>query len=269
MSKASNLPDVNRISVLLGVILLAYALTAFVSIPAWNISFNFAGIVFVYELDFKTVISILVAAISAFGTDWLLKDHPQADKINLLPHLILPALTAWMIGLPLNQISVGPQWWIILGLGGTLMILVLLAEYIVVDLNSILHPPATLGLTAISFALYLYLSIALRAANLRLYMLVPALVLPVALLCMRTFYLRFGGQLQIAWSLVIAAIIGQMAMALHYFPLSPIAFGLILLGPAYSLTNMAINWEEKQPLSAIWIEPVIMLTVIWGLAFLV
>jgi hypothetical protein len=269
MSKDSTLPDVNRISVLMGVILLAYALTAFVQIPTWNISFSFAGIVFVYDLDFKTVVSILVAAISAIGTDWLLRDHPQAHTVSLFPHLILPALTAWMIGLPLNQLIVSPQWWIILALGGTLMILVLVAEYVVVDLNNILHPPATLSLTVISFALYLYLSIAIRAANLRLYMMVPVLVLPLALLCLRTFYLRFGGKLQIAWSLVIAIIIGQIAMALHYFPLSPISFGLVLLGPAYSLTSLATNLEEKQPLSATWIEPVIMLVVIWGLAFLV
>jgi hypothetical protein len=269
MQEHQNLPDINRLSVLMGIILLAYALTAFVSIPTYDISFDVAGIVFEYALDFKFLVSILVAILAATGTDWLLRGHPEAKGQNFFPHLILPALTAWMIGVPLNQLQVGVQWWIILGSSSVLLILVFIAEYIIVDLNDMYHAPATVGVTAISFALYLYLAIAIRTANLRLYLMVPALVLPLALLCLRTFYIRLGGKIQIAWSLVIAFLIGQIALGLHYFPIQPLSFGLVILAPAYALTSLASALEENRPLKTSWIEPAIMLAILWGLLLLV
>jgi hypothetical protein len=38
-----------------------------------------------------------------------------------------------------------------------------------------------------------------------------------------------------AWSVGIALVIGQVAAALHYWPLSPLRFGLLILGLAYAL----------------------------------
>jgi hypothetical protein len=92
------------------------------------------------------------------------------------------------------------------------------------------------------------------------------LVIPLALVVLRSLFLRLGGKWCFAWALGIAALIGQLTIGLHYFPPHPLSFGLFLLGPAYSLTSLAEAAEDNRELKSFWIEPVVMLVIIWGLA---
>jgi hypothetical protein len=266
------LPDINRLSVLTATIMLAYALTRYVNIEPINLGFKFLGVLLSFQIDFKTIVSALVAALAATGSDWLLRDHPALlgsgrGWRSTLQHWILPALTAWVIGVPLNTLATSPEWWIVFGMGGVLLVLVFIAEYSVADVADIRHPAATVGLTALSFALYLILSIAVRSADFRLYLMLPALALAVWLVSLRTLYLRLGGKWLFAWATVIAVVVGQTAMALHYWPVSPIRFGLILLGPSYALTSLVGGLEEGRPVQSWLIEPGVMLLLLWGLAF--
>jgi hypothetical protein len=72
---------------------------------------------------------------------------------------------------------------------------VFIAEFIVVDYSDTRHAPATMGLTAVGFALYLIVAIAVRAAHLRLYLALPALVIPMGLVMLRTLHLRLSGRM--------------------------------------------------------------------------
>ena len=49
-------------------------------------------------------------------------------------------------------------------------------------------------------------------------------------------------------------------------PHSPITFGLLVLGPAYSLTSLIAALSEDQPLKRAFIEPALMLAAVWGTA---
>jgi len=265
------LPDVNRLSILTATIMLAYALTRYVNIEPINLGFKFLGVLLSFQIDFKTIVSVLVAALAATGSDWLLRDHPALVGStrgwrSTLQHWILPGLTAWVIGVPLNSLATSPEWWIVFSMGGVLLVLVFIAEYSVADVVDIRHPAATVGLTALSFALYLILAITVRSADFRLYLMLPALALAVWLVSLRTLYLRLGGKWLFAWASVIAVVVGQIAMALHYWPLSPIRFGLILLGPSYALTSLVGGIEEGRPVQGWLIEPAVMLLLLWGLA---
>jgi hypothetical protein len=68
-------------------------------------------------------------------------------------------------------------------------------------------------------------------------------------------------------SAIIALLISQAAAALHYWPLSPVTFGLVMLGPAYSLTRLTSELLEGKPLRQIILEPVIVLVFFWIAAF--
>lgn len=61
-------------------------------------------------------------------------------------------------------------------LGGAFLMAVLVAEYIVIDDQDDRQPLASAGLTVVSFALYLILAASLRFAEMRLYLIIPALV---------------------------------------------------------------------------------------------
>lgn len=263
-----NLPDINRLSVLAAVILLAYAMVPFIQAPERSLELQLPGFLFVVRLELSTLVSVLVAALAAAGTNWLLDGHPQAAGQANFQHWILPALTAWVIGVPLNNLAQGAQWWAVFAFGGLLLVLVFVAEYIVVDISDVRQAPATVGLTAVSFALYLTLAIAIRASGLRLYVILPALVPAIFLVAARTLYLRLGGRWCWAWAAGIALVTGQFALGLHYLPVTPLRFGLLLLGVAYALTGIAGSYEEGRPLRTAWIEPVLMMAVFWALAAL-
>jgi hypothetical protein len=260
----------NHLSVLAATILLAYSLARFVDIPEQVLSLRLPGIYLVLRLNFQTVVSILVAALAASGMEWLLHDstHSIATGEPTYQHWMLPALTALVVGVPLATLANGRDWWVVFTMGGAFLMLVFLAEYIVADPADIRHPHATAVLTALSFALFLILTIAVRAAELRTYLMLPAVVPAVGLVSLRTLYLRSGGRWMLAWGAGIALVIGQLAAGLHYWPIGPLSFGLALLGPAYALTSFAGAYEEGSPVSTWLVEPLGMLALIWGLAAL-
>ncbi|MGW8249315.1 MAG: DUF5656 family protein [Anaerolineales bacterium] len=252
-------PDLNRLSVLAAAILLAYALGRFADIPSRILEIQFLGLYVPLELNTHTVVAFLVAGLTASGADWLLRDHPELENKNPVEHWLLPALTAWVIGFPLFQLPLGLLWWAGFLLGAVLLILVLVAEYIVVDPGDIRQPAAAAGLIALSYVLYLILAVSMRYSGLRLVFIVPALTLASWLLSLRTLNLRLKGR----WAFILAGLIAligaQVTAALHYTPLAPVSFGLILLAIIYSLTSLIANLVESIPLRQAVLEPVVVL----------
>ena len=260
------LPDANRLSVLAATILLAYALSNLVQLPGRELAIQLPGFYLAVQVDVHTFVALLVAGLTATGADWLLRDHPALGKKSTLEHWLLPALTAWVISLPLGQLPLGPVWWVGFTLGGALLVLVLVAEYIAVDPDDVRQPVAAAGLTALSFSLYLALVVALRYAGGRLFLMLPALTLAAGLISLRTLRLRLHGQWAFAPAGISALLIGQFAAALYYWPLSPVAFGLALLGPAYALTSLIANLAEGEAYGQAVIEPAVVLALVWGAA---
>lgn len=268
MDEHHNLPDANRLSVLAATILLAYAFSPFIKIPERDFAVQLPGFLFLLRFDFATLVSLFAAALAATGADWLLRGHPGLGDQRTLQHWLIPAVTAWAIGVPLNTLELGGQWWVVFAFGGALLVMVFAAEYIVVDANDARQAPATAALTAVSFALYLTLAITIRAAGMRLYLAIPALAITIGLVALRTLYLQLEGRWCYAWAAGIALAVGQLAMGLHYLPVSPLRFGLLLAGAAYALTSLGGAIEEGRPWRTLWVEPTVMLAVLWGIAFL-
>lgn len=261
-------PDTNRLSIVSATIFIAYAATPFVVVPGREISLQLPGFLFEFQLNFTTIVSVIVAILAAAGADWLIQSHPHLEGKSRLPHWLIPALTAWAIGIPLSTLEISPQWWVVFALGGLLFVLVLIAEYIVVDANDIRYAPASVGLTGVAFALYLVLTISLRAAGVRLYLLLLALIPTVFLLSTRALFLRCGGRWNAPWAFGIALVVGQAAIGLHYWPLTPLPFGLFLVGLAIGLNSLAANIEEGKVFRKVWQEPVVLTGLIWSLALL-
>jgi hypothetical protein len=270
LDSQSHLPDTNRLSVLTATVLLAYAVTPFIVIPARTLQLQLPGLFLTYTLNFATITSILAAALAGFGSDWLIRGHPQYGLHSQdSRHWMLPALTAWVIGEPLNRLEIGLEWWAVFALGGLMLAAVNVAEYIALDPADSRHAPAAVGLTSVAFALFLILAIAMRAAGPRLYIIIPTLVVASFLVTLRTLYLRLGGRWAWKWPFAISLVIGQIGVGLHYLPFSPMQYGLVLLGAAYALTSMAGGLEEGRGGRALWLEPAVMLAVALLLVFVI
>lgn len=261
MNKHQNLPDIDRLSVIMAMILMAYSLTAVISFPTQTLEFQLPGFLLVLDINFLTIVTVLVAVMAAAGCAWLINDHPFLEKHNRWHHWLIPALTAMVIGVPLGVLKVSPAWWGVFALGGVLLGGVFLSEYISIDPADNRGALAILSLTAVSLALFLTLAIALRGSGSRLYLILAAVAPASFLVTARSLLLQAGGTLKLPWAIGISIVVTQTAAGLYYLPLKPVPFGLILMGVLFALINLAGNLEESGNRSTFWIEPAVLLVI--------
>lgn len=272
MSSRETIPDLERLSIIAAAIMLAFALTQLASFPAPEISFLVIGVQISFSIDFNTIITILTAILAAAGMDWLIDSHPLKASYHThwyhVRHWIVPVLTTLVIGVALNTFAGEMIWWMIYAFGSLLLTAVFIAEFNVIaveqDLN---HPLATIGLTGLSFALYLLLAITVYTIDLRLVFRLPILGVGALMVVSRTLYLRTG-KWQLMWSVITSVIISQIVIAFQYLPLNATQFGVILVGAAYALTSFVTAIKESREKWALWAEPLAMLVII-GLVSLV
>jgi len=200
--------------------------------------------------------------------DWLLRGHPSLKSRVTFQWWLLPTLSTFVISIPLTTLPNNQYWWIGFILSGIFIFFVILAEYIVVDADAPYYPLSVAGLTSISYTLFFVLSIALNASGVRLFVLLPALFLASSLAGLRILYLRTSGKWEFAWALGISLVCMQLAAGLHYWPITPIQFGLLLIGPLYGLINLAINLGENIPARRATLEASIVTALCCGLAIL-
>jgi hypothetical protein len=262
------LPDTNRVGVVTAAVLLTYALTHLMETPQYTVELQWPGFYISYPFGLSTVMVILSAGLTATGMDWLLRSHPSLGKTRTIEHWLLPTLAAFIIGIPLTLLPSDNTWWIGFGIGSLLLVLIFMAEYIVVEPSAPNYAVATAGLTALSYAIFLILTTALRYAGARLFLLAPALLIVSGLVSLRTLHLRVGKQWEFYWAFGIALVCTQIGAGLHYWPISPTQFGLALLGPLYALSTLTGNLLEGVPLRRAVIEPLITLGLAWGIAVL-
>jgi hypothetical protein len=268
MNEHRYLPDANRLSVLTAVILLAFSLTRLIALPPYVVSTSILGVDLSFRITASSIVSFLAAGLTATGMDWLLRSHPLFHARNTVEHWILPSLTAWIIGIAIYSFSSNTYWWAIILFGGIFLVLIGIAEYIATDPTDVRYGLAAAALTAISFVLLLVLVVALRTVGVRLFVLLPILILALGLVSLRTLHLRTGGTWEYYWVIGITLAVAQFVAPLHYWPISPTQFGLIVLGPAYALTSLAAGLREDQSFRRAVAEPVITLAIIWGIAAL-
>jgi hypothetical protein len=267
--RKQNLPNIDHLSVLAAMIVLAYTLARFTTLPGWQISSQLPGLYIELSINVNLVTAVLVAGMTAAGANWLMGSHPAAQGKQSIVHAILPALTALVIGITLGGVPVGLGWWLGLVSGAFILVLVLIAEYIAVDTEDIRFPFASAALSAVSFAIFLLFAGALRAGGVRLLYNVPAIVFAAWLVSLRVTNLRLHGEWTIYESMIVAFLIGQIAAAFNYWPLTPVAFGLVLLGPSYALISLFCNLIEQKPTRKAVVEPVISIFIAWGAAFII
>lgn len=266
MQNSRVLPDLDRISVLAATVLLALILTRLVNFPERSLQLQLPGFYLEFQINIRTLISLLVSALTVTGADWLLRDNPRLGSRSTVPHWLLPAATAWALSATLFLIPGGIAWWAAFFSGGAILMLVMIGEYISIDQDNPYYFPAAMGLTALAFAVYFALVVSIYTAHLRLFLFLPILLTGAWLVSLRTLSLRLGDFWPIWESLTIVTVTAQLAAVFHYMPLSPINFGLLLLGPLYGLVNLISNISESSSRSRTMASLVIPILFTWGIA---
>lgn len=266
MAQSKHLPKLDRISILAATILLIFLLARFIDLPSQDISIQLPGIFFTFSLDINTVLAIFVIGLTSSGVDWLLKEHPAIGNRQTMQHWLLPTLSAWAIGEALYQQPINNLWWVGFIIGSGILILIVIAEYITVDPGDIRRVPASIALAAVAYSLLLILSIMVRVRGTRLFVFVPTLMIATGLVSLRMLLLQNPDKWPFLQTAIIMIISGQITAALHYFPLSPAAFAVMLVGLVYALNNLAADLNAGKARWQIAFEPVFTLILAWGIA---
>ncbi|MGH2582182.1 MAG: DUF5656 family protein, partial [Anaerolineales bacterium] len=157
------------------------------------------------------------------------------NERNRYSHLLLPAMTAWVLSLPLANLPISPGWWLSFGVSALLIFGIIVAEFNSVALENRFYSLAVLSLTALTYALFLILAISIRGLGLRLYLALPAISIGVFLTSARIHFLRSSLPWRPMQSFAVAFITAEVAAALHYLPISALGYGLALLGLIYAI----------------------------------
>lgn len=267
MSKPRHLPDPDRLSVVAATILLAYALTRFVTLPTREVAIQLPGVYLAVQLNIRTLVALFVTGLTSTGSYWLVRDHPVVQSKSTIEHWLLPGLTAWVISFPLYSLPLGTQWITGFVIGGGVLLLVLLAEYISVDPEDGRYPLASATLIVVSFTLFLILTVLLRASGARLFLVLPAITLSAGLIGLRIFHLRLQRRWATWQAILLAFIIAQFSAALHYLPITSIPFGLAVLGPTYALTSLVGDLVSGIPFRQAFFEPTAFICIAWLIAY--
>jgi hypothetical protein len=89
------------------------------------------------------------------------------------------------------------------------------------------------------------------------------LLLAAGLISLRILHLDGTDRWDFPWAIGIGIISVQLGAGLHYWPLTPIQYGLALTGPLYALTMLSANITEGIPIRLATTTPSIILTLTW------
>lgn len=259
----SELPSSDRMGMLIASVLLTYALSRFIQSPGLTLSLSLPGFYYSFPLTLSFFLSALAAALTAAGMDWLTRDHPSAGNRATREHLLLPTLTAFVLGTPLTLLSNSSAWWWAFLVGAVLLAAVCIAEYISVDPTAPLYGFARAGLTAVAYALFLILVTSLRFSGARMVLVIPSVLIVAGLISLRILHLDGTDRWDFPWAVGIGLVCAQIGAGLHYWPLSPVQFGLAVTGPLYALTMLSNSLTENIPLRRAMVGPIIVAGVAW------
>ncbi|MDW8326796.1 MAG: hypothetical protein RMK99_09540 [Anaerolineales bacterium] len=234
-------PNRDRLSVLTAVIVLAYALSRFLS-EAEGLS---AG---------PWLLPVLVAALISTGADALIRSHPRFRGGPTVVHWIVPGVMALGLGAALEQLPDGPLWWLGLAVSAIALIAVLVAEYVVVEATDPNRTAAAWLLGGLVYALALMLFwLAQTAVNEASAAGVTGLA--ALALAWRLFVLGWVAPGQAAVAAGIVGLISAQAVWLaSYWPVPASSAALLSLLPFYLSTGLLQQHLHGHLTGRVWIE---------------
>ena len=248
----SQLPSTDRMGMLIASVLLTFALSRFIQSPGLTLSLSLPGFYYAFPLTLGSFLTLLAAALTTAGMDWLTREH-----------LLLPTLTAFVMGTPLAILSDSSAWWWGFVVGAVLLAAVCIAEYISIDPSAPSYGFARAGLTAVAYALFLILVTSLRFSGARMVLVIPSILVVAGLISLRILHLDGTDRWDFPWAMGIGLVCAQIGAGLHYWPLSPVQFGLAVTGPLYALTMLSTSLSEDIPLRRAVVGPIVVAGIAW------
>ncbi len=242
-------PRLDHLSSLAALVLLSYGMVRIIDLPSLSAGFVILGLVVPVTIDTRLVMLTLAAALAVVGADWLVRSHPRAAFEGWpVRHWIVPGLAALGVGGLVTRLPEGAPLWAGLGLGAALLMAVFIAEYVVVEPADPRHGLAAFGLRNLAYGLMLASVFVLRATSLRVIFAFPLVFLAGLAVSWRLQSLDHPEVGPWPYPAVVGWVTAQVALGLHYWPISPIRDGLLLMLTLYLSNTLVGAMLSQEPL---------------------
>lgn len=244
-----------QLSLLVGMDVLGLTLSILLVLPERKIEFGFLGSDASFVLSGPWLFAILLSVMTAAGVESIMRAHPRVHLSETQYTAILWILPCVVVGgtalsLPLLRDSAQLSFLTILG-AGIFLALIVLGEYLSVDLQDPAYAFARLGLNLAVYLAALGLFQAIYSFKLRSILSAPLIGIVAALLALEL--LRASeSDVRRTWlyAATVGLGIGEAIWALNYWNVNPFFGGVTLMLIFYVLTGFAqqylfgkLNWR--------------------------
>jgi hypothetical protein len=222
-------PQLDHLSSLAALVLLAYGLVRIINLPTLSTNVVVAGLVIPLTINTQLIMLSLAAALAVVGADWLVRSHPRAVFDGPpLRHWIIPGLAALGVGGLLTRLPEGGPLWLGLASGAGLLLAVFIGEFVVVEPADPRYGLATFWLRTLAYVLLMESFFVLRATEVRAVYAIPLIFLAGAAVSWRLLSFDHTDLLPWPYPLTVGWVGAQIALGLHYWPISPLRDALVL-----------------------------------------
>lgn len=225
-------PDRDRLSATAALLVIAYGLARFAFLPSLGVEIPVLGLVLTVEVNSRSVMILLATVLVVSGCDSVVRLHPAAGR-GLARAWIVAGLAALAFGDALARVPLSAVWWVGLAAALATVLSAIAVEFVLVDLSDPRASPALAALTGFALLTLAVFFFDLRASGSRALFLTPLVFAATAAVIGRILAAGPSGWPGARYPLALGGIVGQLAFALHYWPLHPIQFALLLTLSAY------------------------------------
>jgi hypothetical protein len=242
MYRERTAPNLDRLSVFIGVIVLTPVLIRFVNASPRRFDLDVLGSPISFEMTDTWLTVVMLSALTCMGTNAVIRAHPiilQSRSPRTFTYWILPGLTAFNAALLLERAPTWPLWWAGLLLTGSAIAMVVLAEFATVDPYALGYARARLILNIVAYTLA-FTSFALiydsRGRSVITASAVSAVGFVLAFELLNTTEVPMRRTLLYAF--LTGLLLGESAWAINYWQLATLAGGMILLLVFYTIVGV-------------------------------
>jgi hypothetical protein len=227
-------PESTRLSTLTALILLTYGLIRMMVLPSVTTDLSLLGLLIRFEFKTQTLMLAIAAGLAAAGSDWLIEGHPKTrPRQNRSEHWVIPALAALAIGTIVLRVQPGVAQWLGFVLGALFLVSILWAEFIAHDPSDPRYDLISVGLKGLALLLLSGTFFIVEAIPLRAIFTLPTVLLLGSIVSWRLMRLSHPKKRVWSWAVLTGVLTAQVAIGLHYWPISPLKSALILSLCAY------------------------------------
>lgn len=233
----------DRVSVIVGVILVGIVLMLVLEIPVRAFEFRPLGTPLAFDITGTWIVSTLLVGMACAGTEAIVRSHPGVRRGRIrytFPAWILPALTTVALATLLPQSSTLLYWLLGLGLGGGVLAWQILAVYRTLDgTQESGTVPAQAGLRLIAHLLALAFFASIYRTRLRSLVTATAVTVVASLIALSILYItRASLRTSLLYAGAIGLVLGETTWALNYWQANALTVGVLLMLLFYILVGI-------------------------------